>query len=252
MDRSRGGPPVRVRRVRIPDLRAGARTLRGPEAHHLARVVRVASGDPVEAFDGRGARANGRVVAVTADAVELHLEAPEANPADAAPDVTAWVALLKGDALASVVRQGTELGVARFAPFRAARSERPTLSPAKASRYRRVAAEAAKQSGRAHVPDVADVAGLDDVAPAAAEVGATVWVADPDGDVPAHAAVADWRAAGSSPLAVVTGPEGGLTAAEVDALAAEGARRVRFGPRILRAETAPVAFAALALAEGAS
>ncbi len=240
---------MRVRRVRIPDLAAGPRTLYGAEAHHLARVLRVAPDDPVEAFDGSGRRAAGWVVRVTPDAVELHLDAPEANPADAGPDVTAWVALLKGDALAGVVRQGTELGVARFVPFRAARSERPTLTPAKATRYRRVAAEAAKQSGRAHVPDVTDVVAFEDALAGVAAGGTRVWVADPEGDVPVHAAVADWRSAGTPPLAVVTGPEGGFTPDEVEAAAAGGAQRVRFGPRILRAETAPVAFAALALAE---
>lgn len=239
-------------------LGAGEVVVAGDEAHHLARVLRVQPGAPVEAFDGAGLVAAGAVVAVERDRVTLLLEPPAPSAAEAAREVTLAVALLKGDKLADVVRAGTELGVHRFQLFHCAYADVPRLSSAKLERLRRVAREAAKQSGRARVPAVEAPLPLGELRFA----DATVLVAHPGASAPLSQALSEIQfetqsekrpemqpgaRSPSPPVALVTGPEGGLRDDEVAALRQRGGRPVALGPRILRAETAPVALAAALL-----
>ena len=231
----------RVHRVLVPRLEGGSVALRGPEAHHLRDVLRVKPGAVVEAFDGAGRVAPGQVAAVDRDGVTLALEEPRASAVEAGLAVTVAVALLKGDKLSDVVRQGTELGARRFQLLVTRHAYATSLSPARLQRLRRVAEEAARQSGRAIVPDVTEPLPLAELT---WEGGAIVAEPEADGTLAALLAEGAWRA---GPLTTVTGPEGGFAPDEVVALVARGARAVRFGPRVLRAETAPVALAAALL-----
>jgi len=224
--------------VLVPELEAGRRPLRGAEAHHLRDVLRVREGARVEAFDGGGRVAWTRVVSVDPHEVVLAIEEPHEGAEEAGVELTLAVALLKGDKLAEVVRRGTELGATRFRLFACRRADAGPPSAAKIRRFRRVAEEAAKQSRRARVPEV-----LAPVALEALELGPRTVVAVP-GAPPLRAVLERPQPAS---LTCVTGPEGGLEPAEVDALAARGARPVGLGPRVLRAETAPAALAAAIL-----
>jgi 16S rRNA (uracil1498-N3)-methyltransferase len=206
-------------------------------------VLRVRPGAPIAAFDGRGSEAFGTVLAVDAEGVLLDLEAP--RPAATEPEraVTLAPALLKGDKLADVVRMATELGVVAVRPVRTRRCDVTELAPPRLARWRRVAEEAARQCGRARVPEVAEAVRLD-----ALSWTGRLLVADPEAEATLADAVAelDGEANGGG-ITVVTGPEGGLDPDEVAALVARGGRAVALGRRVLRAETAPVAIAAALL-----
>ena len=232
---------MRVHRVWLERLEAGRQRLLGSAGHHLARVLRVQPGAEVVAFDGAGNESPGRVLEVDGDAVWLELGEPEAATNEPRRALTLAPALLKGDKLADVVRMGTELGVVAFRPVLARRCDVRELSAVKLARLVRIAGEAARQSGRARVPQVHAAVALDELV---WEGGAVV--ADPTApiawrDAPEHDAGA---------LTVITGPEGGWAPTERDALAARGARLVQLGGRVLRAETAPVAMAAAWLLDG--
>lgn len=230
---------MRRPRVLVRALAAGRATLRGGEAHHLRDVLRLRPGLEVEAFDGRGSEARARVVSVSKDAVVLQVDRPEARGVEPPIALTLAVSLLKGDKLAEVVRKGTELGVVRFRLFGCRRADVPTLSPAKLQRFRRVAEEAAKQSRRSRVPDVVeptDVVGI--------PLDGAALLAAPQARTSVREALAGLS---TEALTLITGPEGGLEPSEIEALQARGAVPVRLGPRILRAETAPVALAAAVL-----
>lgn len=234
---------MRVHRVFIADLSEGERVLTGSEAQHLVGVLRAEPGAWVRAFDGWGLEARGVVTETDALRVTLKLEKPAPSAVEASLEVTLVVALLKGDKLSDVVRQGTELGVARFTPVVSERCDVRELSVNKLGRLRRVAQEAAKQSGRSVVPVIGEVQKL-----GALSLEGLCLVAQPQAEATLRA-VLNNQISEHIPLAVtvVTGPEGGLTPAEVDGLKAKGACAVRLGARILRAETAPIAVAAALL-----
>lgn len=228
---------MRVHRVLVTPLEAGEVRLIGPEAHHLVQVLRVRPGDAVEAFDGGGLEAKGVVARVEGPAVVLRLAKPRVTAREAAVPVTLAPALLKGDKLAEVVRQATELGAVGFIPFVSRYCEVRELSAQRLDRWRRVAREAAKQSGRSVVPAVSAPVPLKQLPELAkrmilAHPGATNTLAD---------ALRSSPLVPGQPLLGVTGPEGGLSDEEVAYLVARGAAAVRLGPRVLRAETAPVA-----------
>lgn len=245
---------MRVHRVFIGTLSEGERVLTGSEAQHLVGVLRAGPGARVRAFDGRGLEASGVVTETDALRVVLKLEKPALSDAEASLEITLAVALLKGDKLSDVVRQGTELGVTRFIPILSERCDVRELSVNKLERLRRIAQEAAKQSGRSVVPVVSDVQKLGSLS-----LDGFSLVAQPQAETTLRAVLSE-QILGKQVLSeqilsehtrarvtVVTGPEGGLTPAEVDGLKVKDARAVRLGARILRAETAPVALAAALL-----
>lgn len=235
---------MRVHRVFIGTLSEGERVLTGSEAQHLVGVLRAGPGARVRAFDGRGLEASGVVTETDALRVVLKLEKPALSDAEASLEITLAVALLKGDKLSDVVRQGTELGVTRFIPILSERCEVRELSVNKLERLRRIAQEAAKQSGRSVVPVVSEVQKLGSLS-----LDGFGLVAQPQAETTLRAVLSEQILSEHTRarVTVVTGPEGGLTPAEVDGLKVKGARAVRLGARILRAETAPIALAAALL-----
>jgi 16S rRNA (uracil1498-N3)-methyltransferase len=231
---------VIVRRLFVPRDRidGDAARLLGADVHYLRGVLRLADGAPVEVFDGEGGTYDG--VLEASGLVRL-------GPRRDAPPPRARVhlafALARGDKADLVVQKATELGVARLSPFDAARSVvrlDGARAAERAGRWRKIAAEAARQCGRADVPAVDAPAPLAAVL-AAAGAGVQKLVFYEGGGEPLAAAL-DGGAPGF--LAAV-GPEGGFTEGEIEAALAAGARLVTLGPRILRFETAAIAATAL-------
>ena len=202
-----------------------------PDAHHLGLVLRLRPGEEVGVSDGTGRWRSAEVAAVDGSTVRLTPAGPVLNEPAPRPPVTVGFSLVKGDRNELVVQKLTELGVDRILPLAAARSvvrwdaERAARGVA---RLRQVAREAAMQSRRAHLPEVADVA---PVAAAAAALRSTGCLCQQGG--------------GGTPSlrrsALLTGPEGGWNQAEL----ACGLPLVGLGPTTLRAETAAMAAAVL-------
>ena len=221
----------------------GPVALTGSEARHAARVLRIEPGEEITVADGRGHVVRARVIEVarehvTADAFE------ERHVEQVRPTLTVWPAIAKNDKLDLVVQKLTELGVAAIRPWFAERSVvrwDAAKRVAHADRWRTIALAASKQSRRAWLPEVADPVDL--VEPSEATV-----VLHETATMRLRTAVRS-RVDG---LALVVGPEGGLTEGEVDQMTAAGALAVTLGEQILRAETASIAGAAavLTLAEG--
>jgi 16S rRNA (uracil1498-N3)-methyltransferase len=211
----------------------------GEDGHHLARVLRLRPGEVVTAADGQGAWRPYVVTALSADGVRLEARGGALFEPEPAFRLAVAFALTKADKPEFTVQKLTELGVDRILPVLAARSiARPNRAAAAVERWRRVALEAARQSRRAQLPEVAELAPLDVLAGHPALI-----VAERGGGTPARL--------GPPPggeLLVVVGPEGGLTESEVNGLGPWA--RVGLGPHILRAETASLAAAAVLSTSG--
>lgn len=231
---------------RAGDLQAEAvpLPLSAEDTHHLRDVLRLAPGDEIALV------VSGRVLRVRLTLVghEVSGEVLEEMPAPHLPHVTLVQGLVKGEKMDQIVRQATELGVSRIVPLDAERSV-VRLEGAKASarteRWRRIATEAAKQSQRADVPLVAEVAAVQSLEALLGEARVLVcWE-----DSSSAPGIGEALRGVEGEVAVVVGPEGGLTAHEVASLQAAGAVVVSLGETILRTETAGVVACALVLYE---
>ena len=222
--------------VPAADDLADAVQVDGEDGHHLARVLRLRTGETVTAADGSGTWRPYRITSAAGTVVSLAAAGPVGREPALTPRLAVAFALTKGDKPDLVVQKLTELGVDRIVPVLAERSvSRPARDRAGAQteRWRRIAREAARQCRRATLPVV------EDLRPLAALSGHPSLVVAERGGVPASTL-------GSPPdgeILVVVGPEGGLAEAEVDAL--KPWARLDLGPHILRAETAALAAAAL-------
>lgn len=223
--------------------------LRGVDARHAATVARVRPGERLRLGNGAGLVLHGTVT--SADSAEVALEVDHVDrSARPAPRIHLVQALAKGDRDELAVQAATELGVDVVVPWQAARSI-SRWDAAKAvkgrERWATIAREASKQSLRAWLPEVEPVVTTRQLVERGQST--TMIVLDPAGDV----AVSSLGAGdfGDRDVVLIVGPEGGISADELAALEAAGARRVRLGPTVLRTSTAgPAAIAALSAALG--
>jgi len=215
--------------------------LEGAEARHAVTVSRLAPGERISIGNGAGLVATGTVVVAEHTRLEVAVEVVEATER-AHPAIFLAQALAKGDRDELAVQAATELGVDGVIPWAAARSisrwEGAKVAKGR-DRWMAVVREAAKQSLRAWLPDVLELATtkqLAQLSPASHLV-----VLDPTAAVSIAELELDDR-----DVVVLVGPEGGVADHELDAFIAAGASAVRLGPEVLRTSTAgPAAIAVL-------
>ena len=236
-----------MHRFYVPDLpHEGALVaLSDEEARHLTQVLRLALGDQVRVFDGRGREHEARVEVTARQRAEVRVGAPAVAAPELGVRLTLAAALLKGDKFDDVVRDAAMLGVHVVCPLVTARTEVPAARAGKVSRverWKRVALNSVKQCGRAVVPEIEEPLTLADALTRLPRP--LIALAEPS------------LAAGTATLparpdaaTVLVGPEGGWAPAEVAALAAAGATFFSLGGRTLRADAAPLVALAVVLSE---
>ena len=221
-------------------------TLTADEARHLRDVLRLKTGAEVFVFDGVGSEFRCNVVSAHRDSAELQIEA-EVEPAkpESQLQLNLCVALLKGEKFDLVVQKATELGVTKITPLVTRYADIHLRDDSDATkrvtRWRRIALEAAKQSGRAFVPEISLPLGFE-----------PVFEGTNDGDLRlmfSERGGSGFERLGNevSPHSVTTlvGSEGGWSDEEIAAARAQDFHIVTLGGRILRAETAAITIAAL-------
>lgn len=223
----------------------GSVVLSADESRHLSQVLRLGPGAAVRVFDGRGREHDARVESAAQSRAALRLGAPASPAPETAVRVTLAAALLKGDHFDAVVRDATMLGAAAIQPLVTARTEVPAARAGRLGRldrWRRVSVGAAKQSGRAVVPDIAAPAALAEAL--AALPRPLIALAEP-----ASGAGTGRIPAAPPEATVLVGPEGGWAPDEVAALERSGAVLLQLGGRTLRADAAPLVALAVLLHE---
>lgn len=214
-------------------------TLTSDEARHLREVLRLKPGDEVLVFDGAGKEFRAIVSQARREFAELELkdEIHSARP-ESPLQLTLAVALLKGEKFDLVVQKGTELGVNRFIPLTTRYADirlRDEADAAKrVTRWQRIALEAAKQCGRAVVPEIDTPTTFDSIIKEN-----SCFLFSERGGQPLDT---DLKA---TSLIAIVGSEGGWSDEELEQARAAKVPIVTLGGRVLRAETAAITVAVL-------
>jgi 16S rRNA (uracil1498-N3)-methyltransferase len=227
-------------------LRAGElRLLPPPVARHVARVLRARVGDELTVFDGGGGEYPARIAELGARAVRVRVEEQRALERESPVGVTLLQGLARTERMDLIVQKATELGVAAILVWPAERSVARLDAAARAKRcdhWRAIAIAACEQCGRNRIPTVAVAAGLSAVCAAAADPVGGKLLLDPEASESLATALQSALSANRPErLQLLIGPEGGISPAEQAQALVAGFRSCRLGPRVLRAETAPLA-----------
>lgn len=213
-------------------------TLPAQAAEHVARVLRMNTGDPLVLFNGDGHDYSATILAAGKRDVSVRIESRQAVGNESPLSLTLAQGIARGEKMDLIVQKATELGVARIVPLITERSE-VKLDASRAEKrlahWRAVATSACEQSGRACVPEITPALPLGAWLAQLAVDGALRLALLPESAM----AVRDLRFGAGGIL--VVGPEGGLGERDIAALAAAGFEGLRLGPRILRTETAGLA-----------
>ena len=232
-----------MRRLLLPDIDASAEIrIGGEKAHYLSTVLRFREGEELILFDGRGASYRARITRMTKREVRAEILGIAQADAESPLDICLIQGLLKGDKMDFVVQKTTELGVKEIIPAVTGRSQ--SRDTRKVPRWRKIAEEASQQCGRTTVPHVHDTLLFEEIfSPSGVRArchGLLFWEEEGTGF---HKALQGLKALG--PLSIAIGPEGGFTREEATRGESAGLLVTSLGKRILRAETAAIATAAI-------
>lgn len=217
----------------------------------MRRVLRMTTGQQVIVLDGTGTAYDVTLQQVTADRVVGQITRQATAQGEPRTYLTLYQSLLKRDKFEWVLQKGTEIGVSRFVPVITRRTlvrDVTSVTPDKEERWRRIILEAAEQSGRGRLPELAEPqqfpAAVSEAA-ASNQIALIAWEKSTGKDI--ASALRDL-----SPLThagLFIGPEGGYDPEEITLAQAEGLVPVTLGSRILRTETAALVGPALVLHE---
>lgn len=233
--------------MRIPriytgqELRANAEIVleTGPSLH-LSRALRMKVGDALVLFNGRGGQYPATISAIDRKAVVVASAELEALECESPLHLQLGIAVSRGERMDWVVQKATELGVSCIAPLVSERTEvklGAERGEKKLRHWQQIATSACEQCGRNRLPQILAPQSL------------AGWLQDVQADlrlVLHHTAVT--RDPGPAPprsVALLVGPEGGLSEEEIRAAEGAGFASLQLGPRVLRTETAPLAAIAI-------
>lgn len=216
-------------------LAAGEVVLDGDVAHYIGRVLRLAPGAPVQIFNGSGQEWPGEVSAVSKREVTIALQQPVAGTPEPPLHTHLGQALSRGERMDWAIQKAVELGVSEITPLFTERCEvklQGERADKRQSHWQQIAVSACEQCGRSSVPQIHPPMALQD------------WMSSLQAEVKLvlHHRTDQDLASLPTPTsaALLIGPEGGLSASEIAMAERSGFHAARFGPRVLRTETAPV------------
>ena len=226
--------------------------LHGDQAQHLSRVLRAQPGMEFDVVAG-GRAWLARIASIDRDSVQFTL-LHELETA-ASLHVTLLLSIFKFDRMEWAIEKAVELGASRIVPVLAGRTEKHLAQAAakRVERWRRLALEAAKQSRRSDLPEIAEPARLAEILRSEAGAAAhplRVLLSETEEDQPLLRILQNNAIDAASGTMLAVGPEGGWTAAEIALFTSAGWHSATLGPRILRVETAVIA--ALAIVNAAA
>lgn len=211
----------------------------GPSAH-ISRAMRMRSGDCLTLFNGRGGEYSASIDSVGKKTVLVNVGAHNDSETESPLAIHLGIAISRGDRMDWVIQKATELGVKSLSPLLSERTEvklKGERADKKRHHWQQIAIAACEQCGRNQLPEINPLQSLPQ------------WLETTQSDrkfVLHHRSLADGGEPGSpASIALLIGPEGGLSEVEIN-LAERGAyQSLQLGPRVMRTETAPLAAIAI-------
>jgi 16S rRNA (uracil1498-N3)-methyltransferase len=214
-------------------LTLGSCDLPEASAHYIGRVLRLTAGTAVQLFDGSGHEFSGVLTEVGKKHVKVELHERFAGLAESDLRIHLGQGLSRGERMDWAIQKATELGAAEITPIVSERCEvrlKDERADKRLAHWRQIAISACEQCGRSVVPAIHPPIPLQDWLKLEADLKLVLHpVAAP---LSAHSRPAT--------LGFLIGPEGGLSDVEIEQARGAGFQPARFGPRVLRTETAPV------------
>ena len=225
--------------VTSEELATNTPQLTGENAQH-AKVLRLKAGEQVLICDGQGNECLCTIEEVGAGLVTLSVLERRVSEAEAAVQVSVYLAFPKADKLEHVIQKATELGAYEIVAFPSARCiskpDEKSLSK-KIERWQKIAASAAEQCGRGRIPQVIVLGSFAEALKRAALADKALMFYENEHAVTLRMAL---QSGEYKTVSLLTGPEGGLEEREVEAARNAGLQICTLGKRILRCETAPL------------
>ncbi len=222
-------------------IQANHVTITGPQAHQIARVLRMRPGDEIIVLDNSGWEIETRLTAVKGEQVQGDVLRRRLSAAEPHTKIGLYQSVLKGSRFEWVLQKGTELGVVEFVPLITERCILSDLNAVekKRPRWERIIQEAAEQCRRGRKPALRDPLLFPQGCERARRAGGLALIPWEEEESTSLREIL----AGTSLFTVhlFIGPEGGFAPDEVDLARRYGLQPVTLGPRILRAETAGIA-----------
>lgn len=220
------------------NITCGKAVLLGDEARHIRNVLRMKSGDEVLLIDGSGKEYRSVIDSISTDSVELSIMECGFSKADPSVRVTLFQCLPKQGKMELIIQKCVELGVYSVVPTVSKRCiVRFDENDSKIKRWNKVSVEAAKQCGRAEIPEVTLPVKLSAID--FGEFDTILFAYENESRRTLKEALKTAGKIGS--IALVIGPEGGFEPSEAELIIDKGAVSVSLGNRILRTETAGMA-----------
>ncbi|MBE6540301.1 MAG: 16S rRNA (uracil(1498)-N(3))-methyltransferase [Ruminococcaceae bacterium] len=223
------------------EFRGDKVTITGTDANHIYRVLRLREGDGITVCDMQKNVYDGILTFVSADCAEAALSNCRLSPAEPPYEITLYQGMPKGDKPDTIVQKAVELGVTRVVPVMCERAvSRPDEKSMdkKIIRLNRIAAEAAKQCGRGIVPQVMPAISYKQMTDELCTADLSFICYEGDGVLPLREIIE--KAESFKSVAFYIGPEGGISAGEIELAKQRKIPLAGLGKRILRTETAPL------------
>ena len=221
------------------EMDSGFLVLTGENAAH-AKVLRLKNGEQVLVCDGQGRECLCTVSDVSPGQISLVVNSAQESVSEPKVLASIYMAFPKADKLEHVIQKATELGAYEIVAFPSARCvSRPDDKSLqkKQERWQKIAASAAEQSGRGRIPDVIVLKSYEAALERAAQAKIAILFYENEHATTLRMAL---ESKAFQTISLMTGPEGGLEAAEVDRARRAGLKICTLGSRILRCETAPL------------
>ncbi len=229
--------------VALDNIRSNEIVVQGQDVIHIRNVLRLGLGDAVAIFDGEGFQYNAEITSSTRNEVKCKILSRDRIQNESPVEITLGQSILKGTKLDDIVRKSCELGVASFVPIVAQRCALKLKLPEqtkKVERWQKIAMEASKQSGRARIPSILQpINSIEEFCSNNEKYDIKLIFQESENSLRFSDLEREYTPKGK--VALLIGPEGGWTENEIKTAIEHGFQSVSLGPRILRAETAPIA-----------